>query len=167
MLARYRTGGRVGDGLDQAADPRIGRVESGQVVQHPLVDPHRGRGQALFGLDPDQLELPQRPVGAQRAPMRFGEDGECCAEGEPGAELGNLGVQLRSRGQQDDVAFELTQAEHLCQCLNRRRWVQIGYGRAGACARVAVLRGQEPFQPGEFADQIRLIRLAPQDLGSA
>ena len=144
---------------------------AGDVVQHPFIDPQRASGQGIAGADLDQLEMPQRRGGKERAPLRAGQDREReseCRVGRGRIGLGRrqirreAGVHFDAGAQQQHVALERREAETRGHRLDGRRHRhclrgfgkgagrRLRIGRAGAGAGVGGVRAT-PFEVAPHA----------------
>src|SRR5207249_7873563 len=118
---------------------RLRSRHPGQVMQHPLVDSQRARGERRPGSYLDHPPAPERGTGGERAPMSPEERGESQTERgkgplrialEGGAERGKGSVELGAGRQEQQVALERRQAEERRQPVQRHR--RAANRRAGA-----------------------------------
>jgi hypothetical protein len=111
---------------DDACQPFIGRLESGEVVQHRFIDPQWRRGNNASLAWFDQSPAAQRRLRQKRAPMGLVERGERHPKRWPGArgialgagaEGGKPAIKLDARAEEQRVALEGREAEDLAETL--------------------------------------------------
>ena len=132
-----RFGHRQGfaDPAQQGGQALVELIDSGEVMQHALVDaqPRGDQGGVFRRLQ--EAPAAQGPGGAERAPMGFGQEAKGEGEARPralsaarrrGAERGELGIHLHACREQEQIALEDGKAETLGQPVDARRGRELG-----------------------------------------
>ncbi|RIH74224.1 hypothetical protein Mterra_04105 [Calidithermus terrae] len=167
-LLRGHQGGGRGRGLEVAPQPLVEAVGAGEVVQHALVQAQGPLGE-VAARELHQPPAPQRPRRGERAPVGLAQRRQGQPEAGEGPQrvllqqLGEAGVQLRPRAQQQHLALEGGEPEGPPQRLQRRRGRQgLGGLEQGRLRRRELGGGLEarPHHP-QRGHQVALVGLGP------